>query len=103
MNTNKIRRDLMNQVSTMTTPIVRSFLLGMAFGLGMLTMGIMAVSVTGTIKTWATGDTLTATDLNTAITSVKTAVEGIPNWTKATNGTDATYTAGNVRVGTSSP
>ena len=40
--------------------------------------------------------------MNTTITSLKTAIEGIPNWTKASNGTDAYYTAGNVGIGTSS-
>ena len=83
--------------------VSKSFVIGAAFALGMLTMGIFAVSVTGTIKTWATGDTLTATDLNTTITSLKTAIEGIPNWTKAANGNDAYYTAGNVGIGTATP
>lgn len=35
-----------------------------------------AFQVSGTIKTWTTGETLTAADLNTTVQSLKTAVEG---------------------------
>ena len=35
-----------------------------------------AFQVSGTIKTWTTGETLTASDLNTTVQSLKTAVEG---------------------------
>jgi len=63
----------------------------MGFGimLGMFGTGVMAVAVTGTIKTWTANEKLTASDLNTTISSLKTAIESIPNWTK--NGTSAYY------------
>ena len=38
--------------------------------------GLFAFQVSGTIKTWTTGETLTASDLNTTVQSLKTAVEG---------------------------
>ena len=74
---------------------------GFGIMLGMFGTGVMAVAVTGTIKTWSSNDKLTANDLNNTITSLKTAIEGIPNWNK--NGTSAYYTDGNVGIGTSSP
>ncbi|MDX1958871.1 MAG: hypothetical protein SFU98_09870 [Leptospiraceae bacterium] len=71
---------------------------GVVFALAAISTTLLAVAVTGTVKTWTTGEVLSATDLNTTISSLKTAIEGIPNWTK--NGTSATYTDGNVGIGT---
>ena len=76
---------------------------GMLFALGFFGTTILAVAISGTIKTWTTGEVLKSADLNTTIASLKTAIEGIPNWTKAANGNDAYYTAGNVGIGTASP
>ena len=53
----------------------KTFLKGMAFCLGFVGTAIFAVTVSGTIKTWNTGDQLTASDLNTTVQSLKTAVE----------------------------
>jgi len=64
---------------------------GMLFAIGFFGTTILAVSISGTIKTWTTGEVLKSADLNTTIASLKTAIEGIPNWTKAANGTDAYY------------
>jgi hypothetical protein len=72
---------------------------GMLFAIGFFGTTILAVAISGTITTWTTGQVLKSSDLNTTITSLKTAIEGIPNWTKASNGTDAYYTAGNVGIG----
>ena len=47
--------------------------IGIFIGLGISTL--FAFTVSGTIKTWATGETLTAADLNTTVQSLKTAVE----------------------------
>lgn len=52
---------------------------GILKGIGVMMVfgtAVFAVQVTGTIKTWTTGDTLTAADLNTTVQSLKTAVEG---------------------------
>ncbi|MBK7055617.1 MAG: tail fiber domain-containing protein [Leptospiraceae bacterium] len=76
---------------------------GVVFALAIFGTTILAVAISGTIKTWTTGEVLKSADLNTTITSLKTAIEGIPNWTKAANGNDAYYTAGNVGIGTSAP
>lgn len=51
---------------------------GMVRGIGTLIIvggGLFAFQVTGTIKTWTTGDTLTAADLNTTVQSLKSAIE----------------------------
>ncbi len=71
---------------------------GVVFALAVFGTTILAVAISGTITTWTTGQVLKSSDLNTTIASLKTAIEGIPNWTKAANGNDAYYTAGNVRI-----
>lgn len=48
--------------------------IGIALGI-VLTCGVFAFTVTGSIKTWTTGETLTATDLNQNVQSLKTAIE----------------------------
>lgn len=51
---------------------------GMVRGIGTLIIvggGLFAFQVTGTIKTWTTGETLTAADLNTTIQSLKNGIE----------------------------
>ncbi|HNI95565.1 MAG TPA: hypothetical protein PL169_05830, partial [Leptospiraceae bacterium] len=96
------RRDAIYGVST-ASEIFRPIRNGILFALGFFGTTIFAVAISGTIKTWTSGELLKSADLNTTISSMKTAIEGIPNWTKASNGTDAYYTAGNVGIGTSSP
>ena len=69
--------------------------------LGMFGTGVMAVTVTGTIKTWACNDRMTANDLNNTNSSLKTVIESIPNWTK--NETSAYHIDGNVEIATRIP
>jgi hypothetical protein len=76
---------------------------GMLFAIGFFGTTILAVAISGTIKTWTTGEVLKSADLNTTIASLQTAIQNIPNWTKAANGNDAYYTAGNVGIGLSNP
>ena len=73
---------------------------GFGIMLGKFGTEVMAVAVTG-IKTWSSNDKLTANDLNTTITSLKTAIESMPNWTK--NGTSAYHIDGNVEIATRIP
>ncbi len=102
-NTPQPGRDAMHNVSTTASDIFRPIRNGMLFALGFFGTTILGVAISGTIKTWTSGEVLKSADLNTTISSMKTAIESIPNWTKASNGTDAVYTAGNVGIGTSSP
>ncbi len=58
--------------------LINEFKKGAMRGLGILLVlgtGLFAFQVSGTIKTWTTGETLTAADLNTTVQSLKTAVE----------------------------
>ncbi|MBP6739202.1 MAG: hypothetical protein KA146_04390 [Leptospiraceae bacterium] len=68
-----------------------------------VTVGLLAVAVTGVMNSFSDGETLTAGKLNTnfqtlktAIESVNTKIDNIPNWTK--NGTTAVYNDGNVTI-----
>lgn len=85
----------------MLTKLMQTFtkgaVAGAGFGLALITTAVFAVTVSGTIKTWSSGETLTSTDLNTTITSLKTAVEGIPDWAKS--GAHAVFNGGNVGIG----
>lgn len=93
----------------MLTKFKQGFKSGLMVFFGLCFSGLFAYTVSGTIKTWTTGDTLTATDLNTTVQSLKTAVESASQvGTVAINGTapDAnTYYPsflGNTRVTTES-
>jgi hypothetical protein len=51
---------------------------GISKGIGMFIVfgtAVFAINVSGTIKTWSSGEILTANDLNTTVQSLKTAVE----------------------------
>ena len=73
-----------------------SFTRGFAIALGLTAGALLSVAVTGTVNTFNSGDSLTSSLMNQNFTSLKTAIEGIPEWTK--NGVNAYYTAGNVGI-----
>ena len=75
----------------MKSIVKKYFFAGLAFGLGLVTAGIIAVTVG---ETFDSGEVLTSTKL----TALKNAVESIPDWVK--NGNDAVYNAGNVGINT---
>ena len=75
---------------------LKGFLIGAGIAVGFISATAVAVTVTAT---FSSGDTLTAASLNV----LKTAIESIPDWAKGTNGVDATFTAGNVGIGTATP
>lgn len=79
--------------------ILRQFILGASFAFGFLTIGIFAVTISGTINTFATGQVIKASDINTNFTSIKTALENIPDWVKS--GANASYPSGGITVNTS--
>lgn len=56
--------------------ITQGFKKGLGICIAFLASTAFAVTVTG-YKTWTTGDTLTAADLNTTVQSLKTAVESV--------------------------
>jgi|JI10StandDraft_1071094.scaffolds.fasta_scaffold44006_6 hypothetical protein len=79
--------------------ILRQFILGASFAIGFLTIGIFAVTISGTINTFATGQVIKASDINTNFASIKTALENIPDWVKS--GANASYPSGGITVNTS--
>ncbi|HMY67804.1 MAG TPA: hypothetical protein PL163_14215, partial [Leptospiraceae bacterium] len=73
----------MKQIITKTIDI-QGFRKGISIGIGIvLTLGVsavLAVAVTGTMNTYTTGAVMDAASLNTNFTSLKSAIESIPNW-----------------------
>lgn len=57
----------------------RVFLQGLVFGFGVLAAGLFAVTVSGTVSTFNSGDLISATSLNTNFASLKTAIENVPD------------------------
>ena len=51
--------------------LTKSMLIKCGVALGFLATSLSAVAVTGVVKSWSTGETLKATDLNTTIRKAK--------------------------------
>jgi hypothetical protein len=101
---NKRKTNTTKPISLIKSLLTGPLRLGALLALGFFGTTIIAVAITGTYKTdWTATQVLKASDLNTNFSSLQTAITGIPNWTKASNGTDAVYTAGRVGILTSSP
>jgi hypothetical protein len=77
---------------------IKSFVSGAGLALGFLSMSVFAVTVSGTFNTFFTGQVVKATDVNTNFSSLKTAIESIPDWTK--NGVNAVFSSGAVIINT---
>lgn len=95
-------RFLFNQQSAIRSwflKLFKSFTYGLAAGLGFFTEAILAVSVTGTVNTFTSGQIIKSADINTNFASLKTAIENIPDWTKS--GANAVFSSGGVIVNTS--
>ena len=56
--------------------MIKGIKFGIGFFVGLGLSAAFAYVVSGTVKTWTTGETLTAADLNTTVNSLKTAIEG---------------------------
>jgi len=76
----------------------KGFGIGSGIAAGLLATSIMAVTVTGVINSFNAGDSLDAAKINENFTSLRTAIESIPNWIKS--GNDAVFNGGNVGIGT---
>lgn len=72
--------------------IIKSFILGISFCLGLMTTSIVAVTIN---STFSSGAPLTAAAMN----EIKNALVALPNWIKGTNPADAVYNDGNVGIG----
>ncbi|TGL58176.1 hypothetical protein EHQ58_12410 [Leptospira ognonensis] len=79
---------------------LRGLIAGIGFTFGILSMGLFAISLTGTFNTFFSGQVVKASDINTNFSTLRTAVESIPDWTKS--GVNAVFSSGAVFINTSS-
>ncbi len=75
---------------------IKGFGLGAGLAAGAFATVLLAVTVSGTFNSWTDGQTLTSADLNANFSSLKSAIEAIPEWTK--NGAEIIYTGRGSRV-----
>jgi hypothetical protein len=78
---------------------IRYFCFGICFGLGLSTFDLIAVNVSGTMNTFFSGQIIKSSEINTNFSSLRTAIESIPDWTK--NGVNAVFSSGAVIINTS--
>lgn len=55
-----------------------SFAKGLAFATGLLATALLAVTVSGTVSTFSSGDVVSASSINQNFASLKAAIEGLP-------------------------
>jgi hypothetical protein len=68
---------------------MKAFKDGIQKGLGILLVfgtAVFAYNISGTVKTWSSGETLTAADLNQTVQSLKTSVENAAQFYEAGGG-----------------
>lgn len=75
--------------------LLRPFVRGLAFGAGLLASGLLAVTISGTINSFSSGETISAATINENFASLKTAVEGIPTITES-----GSSSSGYTKIGT---
>ncbi len=78
---------------------IRAFIAGIFFAIGVLTFDLFAVTITGAINTFFSGQVVKANELNTNFSSLRTAIESIPDFTKS--GINAVLSGGGLALNTS--
>jgi hypothetical protein len=78
---------------------IKSVVIGAGVALGFLSMSVFAVTVSGTFNTFFSGQVVKATDVNANFSTLKSAIESIPDWTKS--GVNAVFSSGAVMINTS--
>ncbi len=66
------------KLSTIKNRLVKNYLAGIAVGVGILSAGLLAVTVSGTFTTFTSSTTIKASEVNANFAALKTAIEGIP-------------------------
>lgn len=74
----------------------KGFYAGVGLCAGILTTALVAVPLVGTINSFTSGTAVSSTDMNQNFTTITDTLADIPEWT--IDGTDANYTAGNVKT-----
>ncbi|HMV45490.1 MAG TPA: hypothetical protein PLP33_31400 [Leptospiraceae bacterium] len=81
-------------------PMLRGGFISIGFVIGIATIGLMAIAVTGTFNTFTSGTVVKASDINTNFATLKAAIESIPSQPsmRLIYETDLTGTQNNINV-----